>query len=85
MGAATAMSTDSLLSPNPDLLFISDAIRVLDGTELEFPDAQLIRAPISSSGEKVKGPAVLGTRDAGAQDDPKVFNVKGGAVGERIG
>lgn len=81
----SVVSAYSLLPPDPDLLLIPDCVRILNWAKLNIPRLQLVGAPIAGAGEQVKRPAVFGACDARAQDDPEVFNVERGAVGERVG
>lgn len=66
-----AWSTDSLLASHPHLL-----VGIFAVTQLYLPHLESVVAAICTPGKDVKGPIVLGTCDASAEDNAEVLDIK---------
>jgi hypothetical protein len=70
--------TNPLLSPHPYLpvTFRDLTTRYRQVPQFYLPNLKLVVAAISLSGEKIKGPPVLGTGQPGTQGDAEILNVE---------
>jgi hypothetical protein len=73
-GGGESTNSSFLLPPHPYFL-LEFPQAILSASHIYLPHIELIPAPVTATSVKVKLPAMLGTRDTGAEYDTKVFNI----------